>query len=308
MGGDSTIADDQYRALRDGRGFVELVGWSSITVTGADRQSFLHSFCTNDIRRLAPGQVCEAFFTNVKGKTIGHGWVSCREEELVIVSVPGQAAKLIEHLERYVIREDVQLRDTTDERSLVLVSERNVLADGAIPWMQWDLLGRPSCGLIEVSPSELPGLREALTAQQAVACDLSAFTALRIEAGVPLYGIDFNDDNLPQEVGRDDRAISFTKGCYLGQETVARIDALGHVNRRIAGVEFAADVVPQPGIELQRAGAAAGRVTSATFSPRLGKPLALAMLRRDALAPGTELESVAGSARVVALPIGSAVG
>ena len=72
--------------------------------------------------------------------------------------------------------------------------------------------------------------------QKATACDLAAFETLRIEAGTPLFGVDFNDNNLPQEVGRDDRAISFTKGCYLGQETVARIDALGHVNQQLAGV------------------------------------------------------------------------
>jgi tRNA-modifying protein YgfZ len=312
--GDSTIADDQSRAFRDyqnlrgGRGFVELVGWSSVTVTGADRQTFLHNFCTNDVRRLLPGQNCEAFITSVKGKILGHGLVSCRENELVFITVPGQAPLLLAHFDRYVIREDVTLRDTTSERIYLLLSDGGLVND-ALPfarWIQWDLIRRPGSGLIEVSPTDLFRARDALEARAAAPCGLGAFETLRIEAGTPLYGIDFNDENLPQEVGRDDRAISFTKGCYLGQETVARIDALGHVNQQIAGVQFAETEIPTLGSELKSAGKVVGHVTSATFSPRLVAPLALAMVRRDALAPGSELETAVGRARVVSPPVGDA--
>src|SRR6187431_985614 len=101
----------QYRALVSGNAIAELVGWSAVSVAGADRQKFLQNFCTNDVRRLAPGEACEAFFLNVKGKIIGHGLVTCREDELVIVGPPGQSPQLAAHLDRYVIREDVQLRD-----------------------------------------------------------------------------------------------------------------------------------------------------------------------------------------------------
>ena len=305
-GGEGVIAGDQYLALRDGRGFVELVDWSSVTVTGADRQTFLHNFCTNDIRRLVPGQSCEAFFTSVKGKILGHGLVSCREDELVIVTVPGQGPSLVAHLDRYVIREDVAVRDSTAERSYLLLSDSGLMDEVllALPQMSWDLIGRPTSGLVEVPTSELPALRKALLEQRATECDLAAFDTLRIEAGMPLFGVDFNTDNLPQEVGRDKLAISFTKGCYLGQETVARIDALGHVNQQVGGVEFAGTEVPRSGMELTRAGHVAGHVTSATFSPRLNAPLALAMLRRDAHSPGSELESVAGGGRVILLPCG----
>jgi tRNA-modifying protein YgfZ len=305
-GGDSTIAADQYLVLREGRGFVELADWSSVTVSGADRQTFLHSFCTNDIRRLAPGQSCETFFTNVKGKLLGHGLVNCRENELVFITVPGEVTSLVAHLERYVIREDVVLRDTTTARRYLLLSDGSAMSDAApdVRWIAWDLIGRPSCGLLEASPSDVSRVREAILERENGQCEMAAFEALRIEAGMPLYGIDFDADNLPQEVGHDDRAISFTKGCYLGQETVARIDALGHVNRKIAGVQFAGAKIPQVGSELSSGGQSVGHVTSATFSPRLGAPLALAMLRRESLSPGTELTSTIGSVRVVALPIG----
>ncbi|MCI0492433.1 MAG: hypothetical protein L0Z07_05820, partial [Planctomycetes bacterium] len=79
---------EQYVALRSGRGLVELASWSSLRVTGADRQVFLHNFCTNDVKRLVPGTSCEAFFTNVKGKIVSHGLVTCRDDELVVITVP----------------------------------------------------------------------------------------------------------------------------------------------------------------------------------------------------------------------------
>ncbi|HEY4234145.1 MAG TPA: glycine cleavage T C-terminal barrel domain-containing protein [Lacipirellulaceae bacterium] len=302
MSSDSPKAVDQYHALREGRGFVELADWSSLTVAGADRQSFLHNFCTNDVRRLTPDQSCEAFFTSVKGKLLGYGLVTCRENELVFITVPRQAPSLLEHLDRYVIREDVSLRDSTAERCYVLLSD-DVAHDATTTWLQWDLIGRSTSGLVETAPHELAHVRERLLERGAIRCDRVAFETLRIEAGMPLYGIDFNDANLPQEIGRDKLAISFTKGCYLGQETVARIDALGHVNQRLTGVQFAGADVPQAGAELTHEGRAAGHVTSATFSPRLGVPVALAMLRREALTPGTELISTIGMARVVALPL-----
>jgi folate-binding protein YgfZ len=120
---------------------------------------------------------------------------------------------------------------------------------------------------------------------------------------MPSYGVDFNEENLPQEVGRDRQAISFTKGCYLGQETVARIDALGHVNLRLAGVRFFGSDVPASGTELTREGRSVGSVSSAAFSPKLEAPIALAMIRREAMSPGTRLESSSGACEVTALPI-----
>ena len=135
-------------------------------------------------------------------------------------------------------------------------------------------------------------------------CGSEAVEIARIEAGTPLFGRDITDANLPQEIARDARAISFVKGCYIGQETVARLDALGHVNRTLAGVRFAATDVPASGTELtDDSGKVAGRVTSATFSPTLGAPLALAFVRRETNTPGSKLTSAVGPAEVVQLPL-----
>jgi tRNA-modifying protein YgfZ len=294
--------DREYQSLKTGRAVVELVGWSSISVTGADRLAFLQNFCTNDVKRLVPGTSCEAFFTNVKGKIVGHGVIHCRDAEMVFVGAPGQASRLVEHLDRYVIREDVMLRDTTEVRSYVLVAG-GAATDNSHASMSWDIIGRGDSKLNEANPSELSDVVRSLVAQGFVVAGLQAFEAARIEAGMPRYNVDFNEENLPQEVGRDGEAISFTKGCYLGQETVARIDALGHVNQRLVGLRFFGSDVPVGGTELRRDGRVVGSATSAAFSPRLDAPVALAMVRREANSPGTRLASAIGECEVVVLPL-----
>ena len=131
----------------------------------------------------------------------------------------------------------------------------------------------------------------------------TAVESARLEAGVPLFGHDITADNLPQEVARDARAISFTKGCYLGQETVARIDALGHVNRLLVGLKFAGQAAPPTGTVLLAGQQDVGHVTSAAWSPRLAAPLALAYVRRSHAKKGSTLSSAAGAAEVIELPV-----
>jgi tRNA-modifying protein YgfZ len=294
--------DREYQALKTGRAVVELTDWSSISVTGADRQSFLNNFCTNDVKRLVPGSSCEAFFTNVKGKLVGHGVLHCRDAEMAFVGAPGQASRLVEHLDRYVIREDVKLRDSTSERSYLLIGG-GVPVENLYASMSWDIVGRSDSTLYEVDPSRVSDIVRGLVAERFVVSGPQVFEAARIEAGMPVYGVDFNEENLPQEVGRDNQAISFTKGCYLGQETVARIDALGHVNQRLVGVRFLGSDVPVGGTKLTRDGRIVGIVTSAAFSPKLDAPIALAMVRREANSPGTRLASAVGECEVVSLPV-----
>jgi folate-binding protein YgfZ len=322
---------EQYEALQSGRGIAELTDWTCIALSGADRQAFLHNFCTNDIKRLSPGESCEAFFTNVKGKIIGRGLVTCRENELVVIGEPNQATKLIEHLDRYILREDVQLQDNTSSRvHLLMCGARSAIADFLLPRLDYaDAIQSPIGKLrdfaarlfdvaiyltnwytakerffllFESATSDLQRLKENLVGSGLMECN-DAFDIVRIEAGMPLFGVDFDDGNLPQEIGRNDAAISFTKGCYLGQETVARIDAIGHVNQQLVGVKFTGERVPDRGIELAHAGKAAGRVTSAAYSPKLQAPLALAMVRREHCGVGNRLDSPAGPCDVISLPL-----
>jgi tRNA-modifying protein YgfZ len=302
----------QYDALRESGGLFQLDGWSSLTVTGGDRQTFLNNFCTNDVKRLTPGTSCEAFFTNVKGKIIGHALVTCRDNALVLVGTPRQPARLIEHLDRYLIREDVQLHDTTAERKYLLAAggdgagERFASMTAAPQSLTWNLVGSRFGVVLELAPSDLAAVESTFRESGFISVGLQAFTAARIEAGTPLFGVDFAEQCLPQEIGRDREAISFTKGCYLGQETVARIDALGHVNQHLVGLQFLENRMPEGAVELLHDGKKVGLVTSAAFSPRLNAPLAFAMVRREANAPGTRLESPVGACQVISLPLDTA--
>jgi len=286
-----------YQALRAGRAVCHLRNWSSISIAGADRHKYLNSFCSNDVKSLVPGECCEAFFLNVKGKTIGHGLLASHDNEIVFVGSPGQSPRLVDHLDRYIIREDVQLRDTTSELAWILAATTDT---GAAPSFPWNLIGQASTRVFATTCNELPKLLASLAERGFPAVDDEVFATARIEAGMPLFGIDFDESNLPQEIGRDREAISFTKGCYLGQETVARIDALGHVNQRIVSVRFFGDEVPAPGAELSHSGNIVGRVTSSAFSPTWNAPLALAMIRREANTIGARLISPAGECEVVA--------
>ena len=316
------IAD--YQALTASCGFAELPR-TVIEVRGNDRTQFLHSFCTNDVKKLAPGQGCEAFITNHQGKTVGHGFIFCEPERLVMGTVAGQAAALIAHFDRFVISEDVMFRDLSDQVRILLVAGSTAAATlealtGNPPPAEMLSFTHPTiagCGctlfrvpytgadsfFIRSSVGDMAAVRAVLETAGARPCQADAVEAVRIEAGFPYFGRDISDDNLPQEVNRDQQAISFTKGCYLGQETVARIDALGHVNKLLAGVWFQADTIPAPGTRLTSGDKEVGHVTSACFSPKLQAPLALGYARRQHAKPGSKLESEIGPAEVIALPL-----
>lgn len=317
-----------YQALTAGCGFAELPR-TVIEVRGNDRAQFLHSFCTNDVKKLAPGEGCEAFITNHQGKTIGHAFIFCEPERLVIGTVAGQAAALIGHFDRFVISEDVTFRDLSDHVQIFLVAGREAASmlrslTGADPPIEVLAFTHPQvaggkCTLFRVpylgdhsffvrsSVAEAAILCGALESAGARRCNSDAAEAVRIEAGFPYFGRDITDANLPQEVNRDKQAISFTKGCYLGQETVARIDALGHVNRLLVGVKFLSQQVPAPGTSLTAGGKDLGQVTSAAFSPALQSPLALAYVRRQHAKRGSQLESEVGPGEVIALPLSASV-
>lgn len=317
----------EYQALTTAAGVTDLSGRSRLEIRGNDRVRFLHSFCTNDIQRLQPGAGCEAFLTNHQGKTVGHVFVFFGADAIVLDAVAGQSAKMIAHLDRFVISDDVTFHDRTEEMSELLVAgpgARDVLeqiAAAPMPLNLWDHVEATLAGssarvalvdfllpvsfLVTCARQDAPAVLEALREKGAALCGTNAVEALRIESGTPIFGPDITEENLPQELRRDAQAISFTKGCYLGQETVARIDAMGHVNRLLSGVRFLEpDVaIPPAGSELRSGGKVVGQVTSSAWSPRLEQPLAFALLRRTVATAASKLESAAGPAEVVTLPL-----
>jgi tRNA-modifying protein YgfZ len=298
--------EQQYAALQHELAVAALPNWSGITITGADRTRFVNNFCTNDVNSLSAGNHREVFFTDVKGRILGHGVLYAYVDELIFIGPPNQSAALIQHLDRYVIREDVQLRDSTAEYCYFFISKpiaRDNLPDIAVKLVPWPDLVPSGSGTLVVPRPDAEKTLDTLHELGYLAIGPDALLAARIEAGLPLFGTDFDSSNFPQEVNRDREAISFTKGCYLGQETVARIDALGHVNKHITGVRFNYAQLPAVGLELTCEERPAGKLTSVAISPKLAAPLAMAMIRREAAATGTHLQSSAGEGEVTNLPI-----
>ena len=315
----------QHRALTTAAGVAGLQDRTQLELSGADRAIFLHNFCTSDIRKLQVGAGCETFITDAKGGILGFLMVFCTPETLVLETVPGQADKLAAHLDRYIIREKVEIHDRSQQWAELLVAgpqaadlivragasavpaelygHNQVMVRGLTVWLRRVDIAGPDSFLLSFARENLSKVKEGLLSLGGTSCDATAVEAARIESAFPLYGQDIHDRNLPQELDRDRRAISFTKGCYLGQETVARIDALGHVNKTLVGVRFSGSEVPPVGTELRAGETAAGQVTSAAFSPRLNAPLALAYVKRGHNSPGTKLRWNDCDAEVVPLPV-----
>lgn len=243
----------------------DLTGWTRLSVTGADAAKFLQNFCTNDLLKTfaanAPG--CEAFFTSEKARVLGHGWLLRGDPDtnpagVEFVGTPGQGPGLIAHLAKYALMEDVAFADQTGA-PVTFTTE----ADG---WPSGDPL---TAGTFTF-PSEPTG--EPLT------------DAARIAAKLPAVGVDLTDAHLCMEADRP-WAICYTKGCYLGQEPVARVRALGRVNKLLRGIKLPPDS-PSPlgGAPVTCDDAGVGVVTSAAGD------LALAMIKRKWAEPGTTVQ------------------
>ncbi len=185
-----------------------------------------------------------------------------------------------------------------------LSHERAVLADRPVRLIRESPTGRGGWSVVGSRDDEA-ALRQAVLALgdglRPRPIDSDTFDVLRIEAGTPEFGRDVIIDNLPQEIGRDARAINFVKGCYLGQETVARIDALGHVNKILRGVRIEGDVAPAPGSHIESDGKTVGTITSAAFSPGWGQPIALAIIRMTSATAGTRVTVSQNDQRVPAV-------
>ena len=289
-----------------------------LVISGPDRAKFLHNLCTNDVKRLAVGSGCEAFVTSPQGRTLGLITILAREDSLLILADPGGLEFILPHLEKYGVFDDVAF---SDERGSTY--EIHVAGEQSAAWLT--LLGAPSPGERELdhvsatlggsfevvareSPLGLPGFTligpvenrpSLLTGLDRGPLAGDATEGLRVEAGTPRFGRDFTVDNLPQEVGRDAQAISFVKGCYLGQETVARLDALGHVNKILRGLDVRTGRVPEPGLAITVGGQPAGVVTSSGRSPRCDRGVALAMVRVKTAPVGAIVAWEGGEGEVV---------
>jgi len=312
----------EYRALRDGAALVDLGFRTVVRATGADRATFLQGMLTNDVAGLAPGAGCAALLLTIQGRVTADVRVLTLPDAILLDVDVRARDELVAALEKLLIADDVELTAPPEPVALVGVegpaAESLVGAAALAPFAHAETsvagvpvrvqraseVGGPGF-VLHVPAERAPAVWDALAARGAVPCGMIALEARRIERGIPRVGLDMDGTTLALEVPVE-AAISSTKGCYLGQEVVARGTARGHVNRRLVGLVVEGPEPPR-GAPLVRDGKEVGHVTSVARSFARDGLVALGFVRREHWEPGTELAVRHGHAvtlaRVAALPL-----
>jgi folate-binding protein YgfZ len=319
--------DEEYRAAMEGALAFDRSHLATVAVRGRERESFLQNMLTNDVRTLALSTGVPAAFLTNKGKLISDLLVFKSDDLFLLQMERERAEPLRIALDRYIISEDVTLENRLDTEATLSIEgpkASGILAELAgIPVSDLDGLDD-----LHFHPLDLAGLavrvvarRRGLTprfdataspegAKKLLASALERGALLggeevrelrRIEASRPRFGVDMDDSHLPLEAGLDE-ALSFQKGCYIGQEYVVRIAHRGHVNKKLSGLKLAGGPPPPPGSPVTRGADDVGRVTSSAFSPAFGVVLAFAYLDRGHWEPGTEVTVGGRTAIVSPLP------
>ena len=311
----STFHED-YRHIREDSAIGAIAPRQQIAVAGPDRATYLQGLLTNDIPALSAGKGCYAAWLTPQGRMLTDMHV-LESGELILLDVPAETADATrERLEQFIFTENVQVELLAGKLTGVWIHGPKAPAvvegvmgmSGLAGWRDYqhtqsvariDQLGVPGFGLY-LEPSRERDLIAALIQAGAREVSHEAIEAARIEAGYPVFGIDMTDDTIPLEAGIEERALSMSKGCYVGQEVIIRVLHRGHgrVARKLVTLRIDG-AVPQRGARLFAADRDVGFVTSAADSPRLGA-IAMAYVHRDFLTPGTTLDAATDSGRVLA--------
>jgi len=301
------LATSDYQRLRESAGLIDRSDRGKLLLTGAEAAEYLQGQVTNDVEALEPGQGCYAALLTHKGKVVADMRILRGPDWLLIDTEQHALPALRRNVEMYSIGRDVQVADQTAERailSLIGPGARGSLdaepPDAEHAWVEGahGLYAATDLGVDVICAADsADAVKDALGVESV---DLEAAECVRIEAGRPRHGVDFDADTIPQEAGLNERAVSFTKGCYVGQETVARLHYKGKPNRHLRGLKLSEP--GQTGDIVTFGDREVGRLGSTAVSPIHG-PIALAVIRREA-APGAEV-TVGTSSRkalVVDLP------
>src|ERR687886_79052 len=272
-----------YRALTAGAGLVDRSALGKLAVTGDQAAEMLNGQVSNDVEALAPGTGCYAALLTNKGKMLGDLRVLATGDELLLITERSALQALFDQLRRGMIGWRAELHKRTLQQGLLSVigprarevagagdlpADEHASAPGAIAGADVLLVATDLGVDVICAAEDAPRVRDALLAAGAVAVDEAAAELVRVEAGRPRYGIDLDDTTIPQEAGLNDRAVSFTKGCYVGQETVARLHWRGKPNRHLRGLRLAEPA--ERGDEVRLGDRAVGNVGSTCVSPGLG--------------------------------------
>ena len=264
-----------YQALRHGAAWLDLSARGRIVARGRDRARLLHNLSSNDVKKMVPGDVRYAFLLNPQGRIQADLHLICFPDHFLLDTEPELREKVVQHIRRYIIGDQVELEDVTEKLAAIGV-EGPQAAEGAqaagLTGYEISATGQPGLR-VYCTPEELQAAIGKLEGAGAVAADAGDARIVRIENGKPRYGEDIRDTSLPQETQQMD-AVSFTKGCYLGQEIVERIRAQGHVNKKLVRLELEGTEPLAPGTKIEQ-----GEVTSSVYSPELAKVVALVYAR-----------------------------
>jgi folate-binding protein YgfZ len=323
--------EEEYWALKESAGLMDLSHRGRLIVRGKDAARLLQGMVSNDVKALASGRGMEAFFLDVQGHIQSDARIFRIQEDTFWLELEPLRVEVVKQiLDKHIIADDVELALPGPETACMAIEGPCALEPlreaigfdppGMLPLEHMELRydSEPPLRFARASLSGEFGFwlwghveRLADVWQKAARAGAPlgarpvgeiAVEACRIEAGIPRYGADIDDKTLPQETGQM-HALSFTKGCYLGQEIVERVRSRGHVNRRLAGLLLEDRQELRPGEELLTDDQTAGRITSAAYSYGLRRTIALGMFRREFAEPGTQLATASGlPAEIVALP------
>src|SRR6266404_4609065 len=313
----------EYAAVRSGRaGLIDLSSRGRVEVSGADAVAFLNGMITNDVKTLPDDGWFTAAFPTVLGRLVAVVRVLHTDKSFLFDSEEVTAAKVGQLLSRFTAAGDFKVTELTNDFALLSIQGRDAAAivrdainvdvvdlpRGRVSIIEWRghqiriirATHTGEDGFDLFVPAESAGeIWTAISSAGAVPVGQDAFDVLRIEAGIPRHGIDMDETNVVLETGLDE-AVSFTKGCYIGQEIIARIHWRGHIAKRLSGLIIENGTVQSGDKLLAEDGKEIGRITSAVSSPQLGRNVALAFVKYDYLANGTAVRVLSGSAEVAA--------
>ncbi len=316
----------EYRNAREAVALIDKNCRSYLSFTGPDRVRYLNAILTNNIKDLPAGQGIVSLLLNPQGHILAEIETYAFAERLLCVSYAMIRERLVEWLDKYIIMDDVTLTDETPRYGTLALEGPKAAAlvqevAGADVTKYEELsfhrraVGSIPCLIVKRSPGGVPGaefvvdseklpelwqiLSDAARWREGGPMGYAALSALRLAQGVPWFGYDFGEKQIPHEAGLQDSHISYTKGCYTGQEIVERVRSRGQVNRQRVALLFSGDVVPDPGALLTMAGKEVGFVTRAARTWDPPRILAMAYIRKEATAPGTVLQCAGGTAAVI---------
>ncbi|HVS87390.1 MAG TPA: hypothetical protein VHF01_04100 [Candidatus Acidoferrum sp.] len=322
--------DAEFRYARESVALIDKNYRAYLSFTGPDRVRYLNAILTNNIKDLAAGQGDVSLLLNPQGHILAEIETYALPDSLFCVSYAMIRARLIEVIDKYIIMDDVTLTDQTERyatlalegpKAPTVVQEISGVDIATLEELSFrdGSVGSIPCRIVRRSPGKIPGaefvvereklaelwqiLSEAARRHGGEAMGYKALSALRLAQGVPWFGYDFGEKQIPHEAGLQDSHISYTKGCYTGQEIVERVRSRGQVNRRRVELLFSGDTVPEPGALLTMDGKEAGYVTRAARISDPPRILGMGYVRKEGNTAGSVLQWAGGTATVIQSPI-----